>query len=193
MRLTSFGIMGSPNNLSTMRAVPEEHVVMASGIFSLMRTISGTAGSALSVTLYDQRYFYYVQRYIEDNGLSALGLQEGLTRVTHLLTWAGEVSDTLVVRTSALLYQRLLAEATTAAYQDYFLLAALIGVLAMLPALPWQEGWHGLRCLFQERRPRVIQPAGLPRRPAALAPVAPGSPPDDASAAPAIPIRAGHR
>ncbi len=151
MRLTSFGIMGSPNNLSTMRAVPEEHVVMASGLFSLVRTISGTAGAAVSIAIYDQRYFYYVQRYIEDNSLTAQGLREGLNKVQHLLTWAGEIPATRAVRTSALIYRRLLDEATTAAYQDYFLLAALIGTLAILPALPWQAGWRGVRWLLQGR------------------------------------------
>jgi EmrB/QacA subfamily drug resistance transporter len=164
MRLTAFGVMGSPNNLSTMRAVPEEHVVMASGIFSLMRTISGTVGSAVSVTIYDQRYFYHVQRYAEENDLNALGLQETLTTVEHFLTWAGDLSVTLAVRTSAAVQQRLLAEATTAAYQDYFLLAAAIGALAMLPALPWQEWWQGLRRLLWGQRP--AKPAITPALPA---------------------------
>ena len=72
---------------------------MASGIFSLMRSISGTVGAAVSVTIYDQRYFYYVQRYAEENDLNALGLQEALTTVEHLLTWAGDLSVTLAART----------------------------------------------------------------------------------------------
>jgi DHA2 family multidrug resistance protein len=145
MRLTSFGVVGSPNNLSAMRALPEDQVVMASGIFSLMRSISGTMGTAVSATIYEQRYFYHLQHYAENNALNALGLQEAFAAVQQFLHWAGEIPALLAVKTSALIHQRLLAEAATAAYQDYFLVAALIGVLAMIPALPWVEGWQRIR------------------------------------------------
>jgi EmrB/QacA subfamily drug resistance transporter len=153
LRLTSFGIMGSPNNLSAMQTLADEHVVMASGIFSLVRSISGTIGTALSATLYEQRYYYHVQRYAEDNDLSAMGLQEALATVQHFLEWAGELPAWRLPQTDAVLQQRLLAEATTAAYQDYFFIAALIGVLSMLPALPWIGLCHRLRALFAAPTP----------------------------------------
>jgi hypothetical protein len=137
---------------------------MASGIFALMRSISGTVGAAVSVTIYDQRYFYYVQRYAEENDLNALGLQEALATVEHLLTWAGDLSVTLAARTSAAVQQRLLAEATTAAYQDYFVLAAAVGALAMLPALPWQEWYQRLHSLLWGQGPaKPASPPALPR------------------------------
>jgi DHA2 family multidrug resistance protein len=145
LRLTSFGVVGAPNNLSTMRSLPEDQVVMASGIFSLMRSISGTTGTVISATVYEQRYFYHVQHYAENNDLTALGLQETLAAVQHFFQWLGEIPALLAVKTSAVMQQRLLAEATTAAYQDYFFLAALVGVLAMLPALPWEECWRMVR------------------------------------------------
>ena len=56
-RLGSYGIVGPPNNLSAMRGLPEEHVVMASGVFTLLRSIAGTLGAAASVAIYEQRYF----------------------------------------------------------------------------------------------------------------------------------------
>lgn len=156
MRLTSFGVVGSPNNLSAMRSLPEEQVVMASGVFSLMRSISGTMGTAVSATIYEQRYFYHIQRYAENNDLNALGLQQGFAAVQHFLQWSGEIPALLAVKTSALIHQRLLAEAATAAYQDYFLLAALIGVLAMIPALPWIEGWRKVRLAVTSRHAPVL-------------------------------------
>jgi EmrB/QacA subfamily drug resistance transporter len=139
LRLTSFGIMGSPNNLAAMQALPEEHVVMASGIFSLARSISGTIGTTISATFYEQRYAYHVQRYAENNDLTAPGLQEALTAVQQVLEWTGEIAALLAVKTEALVHERLLTEATMAAYQDYFFLAAVVVVVAMLPALPWGD------------------------------------------------------
>jgi hypothetical protein len=118
-----------------------------------VRSISGTIGTAVSATFYEQRYYYHVQRYAEDNGLSAMGLQEALTTVQHFLQWAGEPPTFRLLQTDAVLQQRLLAEATTVAYQDYFFIAALIGALSMLPALPWIALCHRLRALFAAPTP----------------------------------------
>jgi hypothetical protein len=148
LRLTSFGIVGSPNNLSAMQALSDEHVAMASGIFSLVRSISGTIGTAVSATFYEQRYFYHLERYAEDNDLTSLGMQEAQANVQHFLQWAGELPAFRLLQTDTVLQQRLLAEATTAAYQDYFLIAALVGVLSMLPALPWEGICQWVRTLL---------------------------------------------
>ena len=145
LRLTSFGIVGPPNNLTAMRALPEDQVVMASGVFALLRSISGTLGAAVSATLYEQRYFAHVQHYTDDTDLTAPGVQEALPLLRQGLESAGESPALLPVQTLGLLYQRLLAEATTRAYQDAFLLSAVVGGLAILPALPWAESWQGVR------------------------------------------------
>jgi MFS transporter, DHA2 family, multidrug resistance protein len=145
LRLTSFGIVGPPNNLTAMRALPEEQVVMASGVFALLRSISGTLGAAVSATLYEQRYFSHVQRYTDNTDLTAPGVQDALPLLRQVLEGAGESPAFLPVQALGLLHQRLLAEATTLAYQDYFLLSAVLGGLAILPALPWAGGWKGVR------------------------------------------------
>jgi hypothetical protein len=138
-RLAAYGVIGSPNNLTAMRALPEADVVMASGLFSLIRSISGTMGPVVSAALFDQRYLYHVQRYAENNDLTAYGLQEAFTAVQHFLQGAGEPPVLLATETAVLLQQRLLAEATTAAYQEYFLVAALLSVIGILPALPLEK------------------------------------------------------
>lgn len=146
-RLGAYGMVGPPNNLSAMHGIPEEQVVMASGVFTLLRSISGTLGAALSVTIYEQRYFALVQRLAEDNDLHASGLQDALSIVRSALLSAGESVTNLATQTAIVLQQRLLAEATTAAYQDFFLLAALASLLAILPAFPY----HIFRRVFQRR------------------------------------------
>ena len=162
LRLTSFGIVGPPNNLTAMRALPEEQVVMASGVFALLRSISGTLGAAVSATLYEQRYFFHVQRYTDNTDLAAPGVQEALPLLRQVLEGAGESPALRPVQTVGLLHQRLLAEATTLAYQDYFLLAAVLGGLAILPALPWAEGWQGVRRLWKRGQTERRTLAGEP-------------------------------
>lgn len=144
-RLGSYGIIGPPNNLSAMRGLPEDQVVMASGMFTLLRSIAGTLGAALSVTIYEQRYFALLQHVAANNDLNALGLQEAFTTVHTTLAVAGETASSLTTQTAMLIQQRLLAEATTTAYQDFFLLAALVSLVAILPALPFHAFWQLLR------------------------------------------------
>jgi EmrB/QacA subfamily drug resistance transporter len=138
-RLAAYGIVGSPNNLTAMQALPEADMVMASGLFALIRSISGTMGPVLSAAFFDQRYLYHAQRYAETHDITAWGLHEASTAVQHVLQAAGELPALLATETSAVLQQRLLAEATTAAYQEYFWVAALAGVVSILPALPWEK------------------------------------------------------
>jgi hypothetical protein len=68
-----------------------------------------------------------------------LGVQEAFTAIHHFLQGAGELPALLATETSAVLQQRLLAEATTAAYQEYFWIAAVAGVVSILPAIPWEQ------------------------------------------------------
>ena len=138
-RLAAYGLIGSPNNLQAMRALPETDVVMASGLFALIRGIAGTIGPVASAAYYDQRFYYHIQTYAAENDFNALGLQAALTAVRSALQWAGEIPAWLDLQATAVLEQRLLAEAATAAYQAYFFVAALVGVLGILPALPWEK------------------------------------------------------
>jgi DHA2 family multidrug resistance protein len=138
-RLGSYGMVGSPNTLIAMRALPEADVVMASGLFALIRGISGTLGPVISAAFFDQRFLYHMQTYAANNDLNAIGLQEAVHNARQLLQWSGEIPTLLSVKTSALLQQRLVGEATTAAYQEYFFVAALMAVAGTLPALPWDK------------------------------------------------------
>jgi hypothetical protein len=122
-----------------MRAVPDTEVVMASGVFALIRGIAGAIGPVVSAAYLDQRYAFHMQRYADQPDPLSWSLQEAQTAVHHLLQGAGEMPDLISVKTVALMQQRLLAEATTAAYQDYFIIAALAAVAGMLPALPWEK------------------------------------------------------
>ncbi len=163
-RQASYGMVGSPNNLTAMRALREADVVMASGLFALIRSISGTMGPVISATFFDQRFFYHMQTYAADNDLNAIGLQEALRMAQQTLQWSGEVAALLAVKTSALLQQRLLAEAITAAYQDYFFVAALVGVAGTIPAIPWDKVYRFIHAVWQPVKAKRMtsEPSALP-------------------------------
>lgn len=182
-RLGFYGFITSPVNLSAMRAIPETQIVMASGLLSLVRGISGTMGPVLSVTYYEQRYYVHIQRYAAENGLNAWGLQEALGTVRQFLQGEGEPLMLLGVKTAALLQRRLLAEATTIAYQDYFFVAGLVSVGALWFALPW-----GALGNFVRRTLRSVRP-----NPALVAVSTPSSTTNDQATATSVPAHEAAR
>lgn len=161
-RLTAYGFVGSPNNLSAMRALPETDVVMASGLFSLIRGIAGAVGPVISAAYYDQRYFYHAQHYGQQHDLDAWSIQDAMISVNHMLQAAGEVPNLIAVKTTAVLQQRLLAETTTSAYQDFFFMAAVTAVAGTFPALPWDKVWDWLRAKRGQTSPPAAEPEIAP-------------------------------
>ncbi len=125
----------SPNNLTALRALSEHQVMMASGLLGLLRSIAGTLGPALSVVFWDQRHGRSMQLYAENTPVDALGLSAAMRRLRLMLAWTGEIAVQIPTKTTALLHQRLLAEASTAAWQDYLLLNAVLALLSILPAV----------------------------------------------------------
>ncbi|GIX46493.1 MAG: multidrug resistance protein [Candidatus Tectimicrobiota bacterium] len=161
-RFIAEGLIISPNNLTALRALPEHQVMMASGLLGLLRSIANTMGPAVAAVLWDSRYHYYTQRYAEETPLDAAGVA-GMVQELHLvLANAGEVPATVPSKAMALVQQQLLAEAGTAAWQDYFLFNALLAVAALVPALLVDERcWKWLR--HPPQPARAAAPPSAPR------------------------------
>jgi MFS family permease len=62
--------------------------------------------------------------------------QRGMA-VHQMLRWSGEVAAQIPTQTMALVQDRLVAEASTAAWQDYFVFNAFLALLCLFPALPF--------------------------------------------------------
>jgi hypothetical protein len=53
------------------------------------------------------------------------------------LQWSGEIAALIPTKTMALIRDRLFAEASTAAWQDFFWLNAMVAIFCLFPALPF--------------------------------------------------------
>jgi hypothetical protein len=137
IRFIAEALIVSPNNLATLDALPENKVYMATALSGLLRSIANTMGTAIAAVVWDQRYNRHILQYVEDNPLDTLGFAGALHSWQQTLQWAGESAMELSNQTMGLLHDRLLAEASTAAWQDYFLFNAMVAGLAILPALPF--------------------------------------------------------
>jgi hypothetical protein len=130
----------SPNNLATLEALPENQVYMATALSGLTRSIANTLGPAVAAVVWDQRYTRHLQHFAEETPLDAYGLTTALDGLEQTLQWSGELLAQIPTQVMALLRDRLFAEASTSAWQDYFLFNALLAVISLLPALPcWRR------------------------------------------------------
>ena len=137
IRFVAEAFIVSPNNLATLQALPENKVYMATGLSGLLRSVANTMGTALATVVLDQRYNYRLQQYAEDTPLDAFGYAGALGSVQQMLQRSGEVAAQIPTQTMALIQDRLVAEASTAAWQDYFMFNAFLALLCLFPALPF--------------------------------------------------------
>src|SRR5262245_17122634 len=140
VRFIAEAFIVSPNNLATLEALPESKVYMATALSGLLRSIANTMGPAVATVMWDRRYTYHLQHFAENTPLDAWGFTTALNGLQQTLRWSGEIVAQVPAQTMALLQDRLLAEAGTAAWQDYFWFNALLAILCLFPALPcWRR------------------------------------------------------
>jgi hypothetical protein len=95
-------------------------VYMATALPGLLRSIANAVGTAVAAVVWDERYNHYIQQYAEQTPLDAPGYTAALRGLQQTLQWSGELAAQIPTQTMALMRDRLLAEASTAAWQDFF-------------------------------------------------------------------------
>jgi hypothetical protein len=127
----------SPNNLATLQALPEDKVYMATALSGLLRSISNTVGTAIAAMAWDQRYTHYLEQYAQETPLDTAGFQNAMQSIEQTLQWSGELTSQIPTQAMAVMQNRLLAEASTAAWQDYLMFNAVVALACIFPALPF--------------------------------------------------------
>jgi len=108
---------------------------MASGLFSLNRTLAGAVGTAVTATLLTYREDVHSIILSERQTLYPLGTLAAVESIRGVLTEDGNRDGTLVQKTSGVLRQLLAAEAGLAAYQDLFFIFAALTLFSVIPVL----------------------------------------------------------
>jgi EmrB/QacA subfamily drug resistance transporter len=171
IRFIAEALVASPNNLATLEALPEHKVYMATALSGLLRSIANTMGTAVAAVVWDQRYNYHIQQFAQDTPQDTFGYTTALGGFRQTLQWAGENAAQIPTQTLALMQDRLLAEAHTAAWQDYFLFNALLAIMCLVPALPF----------WPREKYRAPVPSGTVATPAPSAATSNGAPMSQAS------------
>jgi hypothetical protein len=137
VRFIAEALIVSPNNLATLEALPENKVYMATALSGLLRSIANAVGTAVAAVVWDLRYNYHIQQYAEDTPQDSFGYTAALSGLQATLQWSGEIVAQIPTKTMALMRDRLLAEASTAAWQDFFWFNAWVAIICLFPALPY--------------------------------------------------------
>lgn len=105
---------------------------MGAGLINIMQQgIGGTVGLATMTTLLERHTAYHLTMLEQQQVSSSLAWGDILAPVRALVQQAGDVGALLDLQALALLQQHLLQEATVAAYQDCFVLVAVLCVAVM--------------------------------------------------------------
>jgi EmrB/QacA subfamily drug resistance transporter len=136
----------SPLNNTSLRLLPAPWVRMGSGLLGLMWGIGGSIGNAVVVALLDYRQAVHVIMAGQDHYGNPLERMYALNEVHAVLQRAVDAIGGLGVKAHGLFAQHLIQEASVAAFQDCFLLTAIVFILAMVPALsvrpPRRQAWR---------------------------------------------------
>ena len=125
----------SPLNYAGMLLLPAASRRMGSGMLSLMWSVGGSIGNAVTVVLLSYRQTIHHLAASADH-YSDAGEQEQTLRELHmLLREDGLTEDNLDAAANDILHNYLHQATSVAAFQDCFLLTAGVYLLTMLPAL----------------------------------------------------------
>ena len=132
-RYISMGFLFTPMNTAALATLPPDKMRMGSGLITIVQQgIGGTLSIAGLTTILQHRTAYHAIMLDQQQTRSLLGLGELLAPVRDFVTRAGTIGAAVDAQALDALRQYLEQQATVAAYQDCFLLLAVLGVI-MVP------------------------------------------------------------
>jgi DHA2 family multidrug resistance protein len=140
-RYVSIGFIFTPMNAASMMLLPLDKVRMGAGLINLLQQgIGGTVGLAMMTTLLERRTTSHASMLEQQQVFSPVTWEEILAPVRDQVQRTGEVGTLGDLQALALLRQHLEQQATVAAYQDCFVLVAMLCIVVMplVLFLRWQ-------------------------------------------------------
>ena len=134
----SFGCVYTPLTGIVFKALPPGRLSMGSGLDGIHRGFASAFGIAIGSMILELRTMWHLTGLGEQHDVSALGVREAASRLSHMLAEVGEFGAG-ATGTLAILHAHLLQQAQMAAYQDTFLLLCATTLLALLPAMLSRE------------------------------------------------------
>ena len=141
-RYAAIPFIFAPLNAASLLLLPPDKVRMGSGLISILQQgMGGAVGLALMTTVLQRRMSVHTGLLDAHQAFSALPWEDVFVRVQDVVTSAGEVGPLAEATVPALVHQHLLQQATVFAYQDCFVLLAVMA-LAVMPLVCCLRQWR---------------------------------------------------
>jgi hypothetical protein len=128
------GMLQSPLINVLMTTLPQEKVIMGSGLRGLMNGLGSTFGVSLAAIFMEKQLAVHTLRLSEDQEVSPLGLDEAIAATQEHLSMAGEW-DQLSTKTLLVVRDAILGEAEVLAYRDCYMAIAVSSLISLVVAL----------------------------------------------------------
>jgi DHA2 family multidrug resistance protein len=134
------GFVFPPLVMLGLRTLAREEISAASGLLNITRQISGMAGIALAGVLLERWHYVHHLTGAEHLASSMAGVEQVQHMLEGILQRAGDVGGLLQAKAQAVLSRYLSQESLVVAFQDCFVVFALVFVAAALASLCIPDG-----------------------------------------------------
>jgi DHA2 family multidrug resistance protein len=134
------GFVFPPLVMLGLRTLAREEISAASGLLNITRQISGMAGIALAGVLLERWHYVHHLTGAEHLASSMAGVEQVQHMLEGILQRAGDVGGLLQAKAQAVLSGYLSQESLVVAFQDCFVVFALVFVAAALASLCIPDG-----------------------------------------------------
>ena len=132
LRFSCGSFVYAPLTATALAQLPLHRVRMGSGLLNLMQNgLGNTLGLALVTTVLQRRLAYHTVMLDQQQAFSALSWGEIVAPVRQLVQQHGASGALEEVQVLGLVQRHLEQQATVAAYQDCFMVMAVLGLVCM--------------------------------------------------------------
>ncbi len=136
MRGAGLGLINAPLMSAAVNAVRREQISVASGLLTVIMQVGGAFGVALLGATIERRSFFHYSHYLEQiNNVLAPAAGGAQSAMQALLLRAGHAPAEVLAKGKTLLALWVQKQAAVSAFEDAFVLTAVIITLGAIPAL----------------------------------------------------------
>jgi DHA2 family multidrug resistance protein len=134
-RGAAMGLVMMPAMTAALNNVPMHLTSRASALVNVSRQVFGSFGTAIFVTILQQRQIFHNAELVQTATPDNVSLQILLSRAQEMVVQQGGSIAQGQAAGMAALYQKLALDSAVWAFEDVFVVASLVTLLAMIPAL----------------------------------------------------------
>jgi len=129
------GFVFPPLVMLGLRTLAREEISAASGLLNITRQIAGMGGIALAGVLLERWHYIHHLTGAEHLATSTVGVEQVQGMVEQILQGGGDVGELLHTKVQVVLSQYLTQESLVVAFQDCYVVFAVVFVVAALASV----------------------------------------------------------